>query len=240
MLQIVTWLLLPFLLAGFYGLVVPPQQRALGIVGGVLYAVFCAVAAAAGCMTTWIDPIDPTLKRALVEKGPNARDKPSRKADLRFCPNCMLNSSKESFHCRFCSKCVAGFDHHCKWLNNCVGRANYPYCVATVTAVLAFLVVHVAFTVVLFLDFAEDASAFEETSKSCPPPPPNPCLRLHSRPRLRYRCRRSWRAPRASVADHRDPLLPLPSRPPRRLQSQTSTVGSASTATSSSSASTAS
>lgn len=123
------------------------------------------VAAVAGSITTWIDPIDPTLKRALIENGPDARDKPSRKGDRRFCHKCMLNSSKDSFHCRFCNKCVAGFDHHCKWLNNCVGRANYPYFVTTVTAVLAFLVVHVAFTVVLALDFAEDGSAFEETSR---------------------------------------------------------------------------
>ena len=30
-----------------------------------------------------------------------------------------------SRHCLLCCKCVHHFDHHCRWLNNCIGDANY-------------------------------------------------------------------------------------------------------------------
>lgn len=35
--------------------------------------------------------------------------------------------NKNSKHCGQCDRCVSNFDHHCKWLNNCIGEKNYKY-----------------------------------------------------------------------------------------------------------------
>lgn len=48
-----------------------------------------------------------------------------RAVEVKYCATCKVWRSPRTFHCVRCDQCVEGHDHHCKWLNNCVGARNY-------------------------------------------------------------------------------------------------------------------
>ena len=55
-----------------------------------------------------------------------------------ICKTCNIIKPSRSKHCNLCGYCVPIFDHHCVWLNQCIGELNYKY-------FLLFLIIHVIF-----------------------------------------------------------------------------------------------
>ncbi|KAF8568553.1 hypothetical protein P879_04384 [Paragonimus westermani] len=43
------------------------------------------------------------------------------------CPKCLCIKPLRTHHCRICYRCVRKMDHHCPWINNCVGEGNQKY-----------------------------------------------------------------------------------------------------------------
>jgi palmitoyltransferase len=53
----------------------------------------------------------------------------------QICPECVVKRPPRSRHCQICNQCVEKFDHHCPWINNCIGGRNLGifYCFLIVT-----------------------------------------------------------------------------------------------------------
>lgn len=50
-----------------------------------------------------------------------------KRSNRRFCAHCQKFKPERAHHCRQCGICVLKMDHHCPWVNNCIGFFNYKY-----------------------------------------------------------------------------------------------------------------
>lgn len=47
--------------------------------------------------------------------------------DWTICTRCEMYRPPRAHHCRICRRCIRRMDHHCPWINNCVGEWNQKY-----------------------------------------------------------------------------------------------------------------
>ncbi|CDU22057.1 related to ERF2-subunit of a palmitoyltransferase [Sporisorium scitamineum] len=65
---------------------------------------------------------------------------------VKWCETCGTYRPPRSSHCRVCDNCVENIDHHCTYLNTCIGRRNYvSFMVFLATSIVSAMYV-VAFT----------------------------------------------------------------------------------------------
>jgi predicted amidophosphoribosyltransferase len=42
----------------------------------------------------------------------------------RVCNKCGAEIKIKTYHCRYCDVCINGYDHHCQWVAQCIGKGN--------------------------------------------------------------------------------------------------------------------
>ncbi|CAG9311982.1 unnamed protein product [Blepharisma stoltei] len=78
-----------------------------------------------------------------------------------ICPDCAVYRPARSRHCQTCNKCVEKFDHHCPWINNCIGAKNIGVFYIFICSIWISLIFAISLSLKVLIDPELDAHAFD-------------------------------------------------------------------------------
>lgn len=143
--QVMGWIVLLAVGAATFLVLVPALSASLRDCLLIVLATLFCLHILSHLAALLLDPADPELRalKVTIAVPEFDRTKHAHVIENGRCHLCNIKtSSPKTKHCSVCNKCVDHFDHHCKWLNHCVGGRNYvAFLVCVVSAVAASLVV---------------------------------------------------------------------------------------------------
>mmetsp|Transcript_13914 Transcript_13914/g.31542 ORF Transcript_13914/g.31542 Transcript_13914/m.31542 type:complete len:464 (-) Transcript_13914:22-1413(-) len=137
--------------AVFYALVLPMLEGICRSVHLVLFTISVVVTIGFAVWTMTVDPVDP-----MVKEESQASDDEDSDDDVLQCDYCKCLVGLESKHCLECNKCVANYDHHCPWLNTCIGTRNYGAFYTAIWALLLLLSLLMTGTTIILVQLSWD------------------------------------------------------------------------------------
>ncbi|XP_050294760.1 palmitoyltransferase ZDHHC3 [Anthonomus grandis grandis] len=123
---ILTWLLILYAEFVVMSVILYPSSNTLySVINTILFQTCAFLAFASHLKTMFTDP-------GAVPKG-NATKAMMKQMGLREgqivfkCTKCCSIKPDRAHHCSVCQRCIRKMDHHCPWVNNCVGENNQKY-----------------------------------------------------------------------------------------------------------------
>ncbi|XP_068837746.1 palmitoyltransferase ZDHHC3 isoform X3 [Capricornis sumatraensis] len=123
---IVTWFLV--LYAEFvvlFVMLIPSRDYVYSVLNGLVFNLLAFLALASHCRAMLTDPGAVPKGNATKEFIESLQLKPGQV--VYKCPKCCSIKPDRAHHCSVCKRCIRKMDHHCPWVNNCVGENNQKY-----------------------------------------------------------------------------------------------------------------
>lgn len=123
---VVTWFLV--LYAEFvvlFVMLIPSRDYVYTIINGIVFNLLAFLALASHCRAMLTDPGAVPKGNATKEFIESLQLKPGQV--VYKCPKCCSIKPDRAHHCSVCKRCIRKMDHHCPWVNNCVGENNQKY-----------------------------------------------------------------------------------------------------------------
>ncbi|XP_040102710.1 palmitoyltransferase ZDHHC3 isoform X2 [Oryx dammah] len=123
---LVTWFLV--LYAEFvvlFVMLIPSRDYVYSVINGLVFNLLAFLALASHCRAMLTDPGAVPKGNATKEFIESLQLKPGQV--VYKCPKCCSIKPDRAHHCSVCKRCIRKMDHHCPWVNNCVGENNQKY-----------------------------------------------------------------------------------------------------------------
>ncbi|XP_036930402.1 palmitoyltransferase ZDHHC3-A isoform X1 [Acanthopagrus latus] len=155
MCAVITWLLVFYAeFVVLFVMLLPSKNLTYSIVNGTLFNFLAFLALASHLRAMCTDPGAVPKGNATKEYIESLQLKPGQV--VYKCPKCCSIKPDRAHHCSVCKRCIRKMDHHCPWVNNCVGENNQKYFVLF-TMYIALISLHALVMVIFhFLNCFED------------------------------------------------------------------------------------
>ena len=153
--QVTAWSILLYFIIFTFCAIIPNFNSGAQLILTISHALLFLSHLFTHAVAELLDPSDPEL-RAKSAKRPVPefdRNKHAHVIENGRCHLCNITiSSQRTKHCSACNKCVHVFDHHCKWLNQCIGERNYKWfaCSVATAILMALSFIVMALTIIGF------------------------------------------------------------------------------------------
>lgn len=153
--QVIAWILLLYFTVFSFFAIIPAFREDVHIAFYILHILIYSSHLIMHFVSMMLDPADYNLRAKEGNKKKTVpefdRQQHAHVIENGRCHLCNITiSSQRTKHCSTCNKCVDVFDHHCKWLNQCIGKRNYKWFMGSVVTaiIMSLLFVGLSITII--------------------------------------------------------------------------------------------